>query len=104
MEHLAQSLRSLLIESPMNGVWAIRASLQHLGKSLLVELMNSVAHCLRVTAKVAGDLVSVLSISAFEQDLATTQGEGLEGECKPASKDLCSASLKGRTYMGRFIV
>jgi hypothetical protein len=78
MEHLAQSLRSLLIESPIERcVWAIRASLQHLGKSLLVELMNSVAHRLWVTAEVAGDLVSVLSISAGEQDLATTQGEGI---------------------------
>jgi hypothetical protein len=54
---------------------------------------------LRITAEVAG----VLAIGTGEQNLATAQGEGLEGERNPASKDLRSASLKGRTYMGRFM-
>jgi hypothetical protein len=58
---------------------------------------------LRITAEVAGDLVGVLAIGTGEQNLATAQGEGLEGERNPASKDLRSASLKGRTYMGRFM-
>ena len=61
VKHLAQSLCSLLIEGSVDGVRAIRASLQRLGKAFLVELVDGVAHRLRVTAKVAGDLVSVLS-------------------------------------------
>jgi hypothetical protein len=81
----------------MNGVRAIRASLQRLGKTLLIELVDGVAHRLGVAAKVAGDLVSVLSISAGEQDLATTRKVKASGERSPASRVLRSASLKGRT-------
>jgi hypothetical protein len=88
----------------MNSARAVRASLERLGKALLVELVDGVARRLRITAEVTGDLVSVLTPIAGEQDLATAQGEGLEGERNPASKDLRSASLKGRTYMGRFMV
>ena len=57
----------------------------------------------RVTAEVVGDLVGVLAIGAFEQDLATAQSEGLEGERKPASTLSRSVSLIGRTKIGRFI-
>src|ERR671912_2328301 len=77
MKHLAQSLCSLIIEGSVDGVRAIRASLQRLGKTFLVEDVDGVAHRLRVTAKVAGDLVGVLSISAGEKYLATAQGEGI---------------------------
>ena len=77
MKHLAQSLGTLLVDGSMNGVGAVRTPSQRLGKALLVEDVDSVAHRLRVRAEVAGDLVGVLSISTGEQDLATTQGEGI---------------------------
>ena len=103
MKHLAQSLCSFRIEGPIDGVWAVRAPAKCLLETPLIELMDSVACCLRVTAEVAGDLVGVLPTGAGEQDLATTQSEGLEGERKPASRALRSASLKGRTKIGRFM-
>jgi len=77
VKHLAQSLGTLLVDGSMNGVGAVRTPSQRLGKALLVEDVDSVAHRLRVRAEVAGDLVGVLSISTGEQDLATTQGEGI---------------------------
>ncbi len=46
-------------------------------EALLVEFVDSVAHRLRVTAEVVGYLVGVVAIGAFEQDLATAQGEGI---------------------------
>jgi hypothetical protein len=103
LKHLAQSLGPFSIEGPMNGVRAVRASSERLGKTLFVALVDGVAHRLRVTAEVAGYLVGVLPTGAGEQDLATTQSEGLEGERKPASRALRSASLKGRTKIGRFM-
>ena len=103
VEHLAQSLGALLIKGPMNGVRAVRASSECLGETLRVELVDGVAHGLRITTEVGGDLVGVLATIACEQDLATTQSEGLEGERNPASRDSRSASLKGRTKIGRFI-
>jgi hypothetical protein len=84
-------------------VWTVRASSERFFEALLVELVDGVARRLRITAEVAGDLVGVVAIGTCEQNLATAQGEGLEGERNPASKDLRSASLKGRTYMGRFM-
>lgn len=77
MEHLAQSLHTLLIEGPMNGVWTVRASSERLFETLLVELVDGVACCLGVTAEVAGDLVGVVAIGTCEQSLATAQGEGV---------------------------
>src|SRR5215207_5574000 len=77
VKHLAQSLGPLLIEGPMNGVRAVRTPSQRLLETLLVEDVDGVAHGLRVTAEVASDLVGVLSIGAFEQDLAAAQSEGI---------------------------
>lgn len=77
VEHLAQSLRFLLLKGAMNGVRAVRASSECLRKTFLVELVDGVAHRLRVTAEVAGDLVGVLACVTGEQDLATAQGEGI---------------------------
>lgn len=92
MEHLAQSLGFLLLEGAMDGMRAIRASSERLGKTFLVEDVDGVAHRLRVTAKVAGDLVGVLSIGAGEQDLAERRRVKASGERKPASR----ASRSGR--------
>jgi hypothetical protein len=64
-------------EGPMDGVRAVRASSECLGETLLVELVDGVAHGLRITTEVGGDLVGVLASVAGEQDLATTQGEGI---------------------------
>jgi hypothetical protein len=58
-------------------VRTVRASSERLGKAFLVELVDDVAHRLRVTAEVASDLVSVLAIGAGKQDLATAQSEGI---------------------------
>jgi hypothetical protein len=59
------------IEGAIDGVRAVRTPSERLRKALLVELMDGVAHCLRVTAEVAGDLIGVLPTGAGEQDLAT---------------------------------
>src|SRR5918993_3087780 len=77
MKHLAQSLSPLLVEGSMNGMRAVGTPSQRLLEALLVEDVDGIAHRLRVTAEVAGDLVGVLAIGAFEQDLATAQGEGI---------------------------
>jgi hypothetical protein len=103
VKHLAQSLCSVLIEGSVDGVRAIRASLERLGKAFLVELVDGVAHRLRVTAKVAGDLVQAFCPSALASKIWQRRRVKASGERNPASRDLRSASLKGRTYMGRFI-
>ncbi len=61
----------------MNGVRAVRTPPERLLEALLIELVDSVACCLRIAAKITGDLVSVLAIGACEQDLATAQSEGI---------------------------
>jgi hypothetical protein len=103
MEHLAQSLGPFGIEGPMNGERAVRASSERLGKALHVELVDGIARGLRVTAEVAGDLVGVFAIGAFEQDLWQRRKVKASGERNPASRVLRSASVKGRTKIGRFI-
>jgi hypothetical protein len=102
MEHLAQSLGPFGIEGPMNGERAVRASSERLGKALLVELVDGIARGLRVTAEVAGDLVGVLP-SALLSRIWQRRKVKASGERKPASRVLRSASVKGRTKIGRFI-
>jgi hypothetical protein len=46
-------------------------------ETFIVEPMDDVAHGLVVAAQKAGDLVSVLSFGAFEQDLRAAQNEGI---------------------------
>ena len=104
MKQLAQSLGLLGIESPMNGMRMLRARLKRLWKPLLVEGMDGVARGLGVATQLVSDLVGVFAPLAGEKDLATAQGEGLEGERKAASKDSRSASVKGRTKIGRFML
>src|SRR5687767_7675309 len=77
VKHLAQSLGPLLIEGPMNGMRAVGAPPECLGKALLIEDVYSVTHRLRVTAEVGSDLVGVLAVGAGQQDLATAQCEGI---------------------------
>jgi hypothetical protein len=104
VKHLAQSLSLLSIEGPMKGVRMLRAWSKCFREPLLVEGVYGVAHRLGVAAQRAGDLVGILASVADEQDLTTAEGEGLEGERTPASKVSRSASLKGRTKIGRLIL
>ena len=82
---------------------AVRTPPERLLEALLIEVVDSVACCLRIAAKITGDLVSVLAIGACEQDLWQRRKVKASGERKPASRVSRSASVKGRTYMGRFI-
>jgi hypothetical protein len=90
VKHLAQSLGPFSIEGPVNGVRAIRASLERLGKALLVEDVDGVGHRPGVTTKVGGDLVSVMSISAFEQDLAERRKVKASGERRAPPPGTCA--------------
>jgi hypothetical protein len=104
VKHLAQSLRSLLIEGSVDGVRAIRASLERLGKAFLIEFVDGVAHLLTGYSQGCGRSGKRFVHQRWrEQDLATTQGEGLGGERNPASRVLRSASVKGRTKIGSFM-
>jgi hypothetical protein len=97
VEHLFEPRSLLDIEGSMNSMRTRRTPPKRLLETFIVEPMDDVAHGLVVAAQKAGDLVSVLSFGAFEQDLRAAQGEGLEGERRPAFKVSRSASLKGRT-------
>jgi hypothetical protein len=77
VKHLAQSLSLLRIKSPMNGVRMLRTWLERLRKPLLVEGVDGVTRRLRIAAQLMSDLVGVFASVAGEQDLATTQGEGI---------------------------
>jgi hypothetical protein len=103
MKHLAQSLSPLLVEGSMNGARAVGTPSQRLLEALLVEDVDGVARRLRVTAEVAGDLVGVLAIGAGEQNLAERRKVKASGERNPASKVWRSASVTGRTKIGRFM-
>ena len=101
MKQLPQGLGPLLIEGSMNSVRAARTLLECLFKTFLVELVDGVAHGLRVAAQLRSDLVSIFASGTRKQDLTTAQNEA-SGERRPAFKVLRSASLRGRTYIGRF--
>ncbi len=59
------------VESPMNGMRTLRASLKRLWKPPLVEDVDGIAGGLGVAPEVAGDLVGVLVPGAGEKYLAT---------------------------------
>jgi hypothetical protein len=105
VQHLPKSFGSIFIEGLMRrGVWAARALSKSRFKASLVELMDDVAHSLGVAAKLGSDLIgTLLCIGAGKQDLTTAQGEGLEGERRPAFKVSRSASLRGRAKIGSLI-
>src|SRR5215211_717651 len=104
VKQLAQSLSLLRIESPVNSMRMLRTWLKRFREPLLVESVDGVARRLRIAAQLVSDLVGVFAPLAGEQDLATAQGEGLEGERNLASRDSRSASVKGRTKIGRFML
>ena len=101
VEHLAQSFHTLLIEGPMNGVWTVRASSEHLLEALLVEDVDGVARSLRITAEVAGDLVGVLAIGTCQQNLATAQGEGV-WRAQPRLQGIALGVAQGTHVYGSF--
>jgi hypothetical protein len=104
VQQLPQGLSLLGIEGPTDGVRMLRAWLKRFRESLLVEGVYGVARGLRIAAQLVSDLVGVLAPVAGEQDLATAQSEGIRRGSKPASRDSRSASVKGRTKMGRFML
>jgi hypothetical protein len=97
VKQLAQSLSLLRIESPVNSMRMLRAWPKCFREPLLVEGMDGVACRLRIAAQLVSDLVGVFAPVAGEQDLAERRKVKASGECKPASRVLRSASLKGRT-------
>jgi hypothetical protein len=61
----------------MNGVRMPGAWPKRLWKPLLVESVDGVACGLKIAAQLVCDLVGVLASVAGDEDLATTQGEGI---------------------------
>jgi hypothetical protein len=102
MKHPPQSLGLLRIEGPMNGVRAARSLPECLSETLLVELVDGVARRLRVAAQAAGYLVGVLA-PALARSIWQRRRVKASGERKPAFRVSRSASVKGRTYIGRFM-
>ena len=77
MEHLFEPRSLLDIEGSVNSMRTRRTLAKRLLETFIVELMDDVAHGLVVAAQKAGDLVSVLSFGAFEQNLRAAQHEGI---------------------------
>lgn len=77
MEHLPQSLGSLRIEGSVNGMRALRVLLERLFETLIVELVDGIAHGLRVTTERASYPIGVLAPIAGEQDLAAAEDESI---------------------------
>jgi hypothetical protein len=104
MQKLAQGLGLFgTLEGPVNGVRTFGALPKRLREPLLVESVDGVAHRLGVAAQGAGDLVGILAPVAGEQDLAERRKVKASGERNPASRVSRSASLRGRTKIGRFM-
>ena len=103
MKQLPQSLSLLRIKSPVNSMRMLRTWPKRFREPLLVESVDGVARRLRIAAQLVSDLVGVFAPVASEQDLAERRKVKASGERKPASRVLRSASLKGRTKIGRFI-
>ena len=102
MEYFPQGLGPLRIEGPVNGVRAARSLPERLLGTLPVELVDGIARRLRVAAEAAGYQVGVVAPVAGEQDLAAVQGEGIR-RAQARLRDSRSASVKGRTKIGRFM-
>jgi hypothetical protein len=103
VKQLPQSLSLLRIESPVNSMRMLRTWLKRFREPLLVESVDGVARRLRIAAQLVSDLVGVFAPVASEQYLAERRKVKASGKRKPASRVLRSASLKGRTKIGRFI-
>ena len=104
MQKLAQGLGLFgTLEGPMNSMRTFGALLKCLRKSLLVESVYGVAGSLRIASQLVSDLVGVFASGAGEKYLAERRKVKASDERKPASRVSRSASLKGRTKMGRFI-
>jgi hypothetical protein len=104
VQKLAQGLGLFgTLEGPVNVVRTFGALPKRLREPLLVEGVDGVAHRLGIAAHGAGDLVGILAPGACEKYLAERRKVKASGERNPASRVSRSASLKGRTKMGRFI-
>lgn len=81
----------------MNSVRAVGTLSKRFLETLLVELVDGVACCLRIAAEVAGDLIGVVTtISAGKQDLATAQNDGI----RRAQARLQGLALRARAPRG----
>jgi hypothetical protein len=104
VQKLAQGLGLFgTLEGPMNSMRTFGALLKCLRKSLLVESVYGVAGSLRIASQLVSDLVGVFASGAGEKYLAERRKVKASDERKPASRVSRSASLKGRTKIGRFI-
>jgi hypothetical protein len=88
----------------MNGVRMLGARLKRLRQPFLVEGVDGVACGLRIAAQLLSNLVGVFAPVAGEKYLAERRKVKASGERKPASRDSRSASLSGRTKIGRFML
>ena len=102
VKQFAQSLSLLRIESPVNSMRMLRTRPKRFREPPLVEGVHGVARRLRIAAKLVSELVGIFAPVASEQYLAERRKVKASGERKPASRVLRSASLKGRTKIGRF--
>jgi hypothetical protein len=66
--------------------------------------VDGVAGGLRVASQLVGDPVGILAPRAGEQDLAERRKVQASGERNRASRVSRSASVKGRTKIGRFMI
>jgi len=77
MKHLPESLGALGVEGRVDGMRPGRASAQRRRKTALVEGRDGVAGALRVAPEAAGDLVGIFAPGTGQQDLATSEDEGI---------------------------
>jgi hypothetical protein len=103
VEHLLQGLSLFSSEGPMNGVRKLRSRLEGLRQPFVVEGVDGVACGLRIAAQLVSYLVGIFAPFAGEKYLAERRKVKASGERNPASKDSRSASLSGRTKIGRFM-
>jgi len=82
----------------------LRSRLEGIRQPFVVQSGDGVACGLRIAAQLVSDLVGVFASVAGEQDLAERRKVKASGERNPASKDSRSASLSGRTKIGRFML
>ena len=104
MEHLPQGLSLFGIEGPMNGVRMLRSRREGLRQPFVVEGVDGVACGLRIAAQLVSYLVGIFAPVAGASRIWQRRKVKASGERNPASKDSRSASLRGRTKIGRFML
>jgi hypothetical protein len=88
----------------MNGVRMLRSRLEGLRQPFLVEGVDGVACGLRIAAQLVSYLVGIFAPVVGEKNLAERRKVKASGERKAASRVSRSASLSGRTKIGRLML